>query len=462
MFINVDYDPSDGSFSVTKQPLAEHHLSGLFYGREIEGGLRLHAVEAAFLMHQTEYAARLGIHPHVRVTIKDAETGRELSRDDVLYGIMPQMIKWPLSRYTAYALIRTAGHRRERWEPEVARMQERCLVRVLMGGEAPFFGGAGAEPIAEEGAPAEPPGALLTEDFDILWFDDDKVGVIANPHVAEALTNVWIGTVKYKVGGMDEAMDQTLKLDSLETLYVIDLLTSKGKSVRVADAKTGEELSHDDILKKVRGEWPRFEELYEVYRDWRSRGYGTKTALSFGAQARIYAVGSSPFSKEEEYVHSLYLVNTAKPGDEITPLDIIAAGRLARTVRKASIWGIVGLDPSKVPHVQLDYAYWSPGIDDAKRSVPPMFATVTLPEHASVRLDWLAGVYETAARARVQPVTHILDRERSSALYLLKRIDLAGSPNYYLGAEFMCVDDVLPKPRREEEMPRISEEGEGA
>jgi len=442
VLIHINYDSKTREFLVQRQYLATNYLEGLMYGQKTsEGTLKLHILEVIFIKHQYDYLQRLRQRPNVVVRVED-EMGKELTFDDLLYKIGPRHIQWPLTKYLLYSLVRTAGFR---WS-EAERMNEKCFVQVLMDKELPFYGGRGCLWTSEEGITFQPPKEAIEEDFSILWFSDDKMGVITNPKVAEALTKIWIGTIKYKVKSVDDVTDQNLKLDSLELLYVLDILSEAGKEVKVIDTKSEQALSREKIVEMVRKEWPKFDDLYAVYRDWRSKGYGSKAAVLFGAQLRIYAVGSSPFSEEAEYVHSLYLVNTVKKEDTITPIDIISAGRLSRTVRKASMWGITNFDPSKdtIP-VTFDVSYWTPGLTPQKKEMAPMYLAIAVPEHASLSLQYLASIYEHASRAGVQPVLCLVDRERSCALYLIKRILLKGSPNYYLSFDFFTVDDILPK-----------------
>jgi len=84
--------------------------------------------------------------------------------------------------------------------------------------------------------------------------------------------------------------------------------------------------------KLEKGFWTR----YQVYRDIRTRGYITKTALKFGADFRIYNRGIKPGQDHAKWV----LFATAE-GDTYTWRQFAAMNRVAHSTRKKLLVGIV-------------------------------------------------------------------------------------------------------------------------
>jgi tRNA-intron endonuclease len=121
-----------------------------------------------------------------------------------------------------------------------------------------------------------------------------------------------------------------LQLAPVEALYLMDRGKLKvfGEDGRELGFKELSEMFADvdrDIMLK-----------YLVYSDLRSRGYVVKTGLKFGAHFRVYDRGEKPGE-----AHSKFLVHAVPEGIRLTPTEIARAVRLAHSVRKKIMWGIV-------------------------------------------------------------------------------------------------------------------------
>ncbi len=118
-----------------------------------------------------------------------------------------------------------------------------------------------------------------------------------------------------------ESLEEPLALSLMEALYLLE----KGiLSVTTAD---GREVSAEELMKHAQSLYRNFSILYKVYKDLRDRGYVVRTGLKFGT---FYAV----YTKGPGLEHAPYLVHVMLPGQKLTSLDIIRAGRLSQTVGK--------------------------------------------------------------------------------------------------------------------------------
>lgn len=114
-----------------------------------------------------------------------------------------------------------------------------------------------------------------------------------------------------------------------EALYLIE----RGK-LRVFDGK--KELNFEQFVKVANKLEANFWTKYQVYRDIRTRGYITKTALKFGADYRLYARGIKPGQDHAKWV----LFCTAE-SDSYTWTQFAAMNRVAHSTRKKLLIGIV-------------------------------------------------------------------------------------------------------------------------
>ncbi len=122
-----------------------------------------------------------------------------------------------------------------------------------------------------------------------------------------------------------------LQLSPIEALYLLE----KDK-IQVFSEKEKRELGFNDLSSMLVEDNPDLLLKYRVYRDLRSRGLVVKTGLKYGAHFRVYARGESPGSS-----HSPYLVHAISEDSKLTPQDLAGSVRLAHSVRKRMIYGIV-------------------------------------------------------------------------------------------------------------------------
>jgi len=123
--------------------------------------------------------------------------------------------------------------------------------------------------------------------------------------------------------------EKRIELSLEEALYLLE----RGK-LKVFDGK--KELKFEVFVRKANKSEKNFWTRYQVYRDIRTRGYITKTALKFGADFRVYPRGVKPGQDHAKWV----LFATAE-GDSFTWRDFAAMNRVAHSTRKNLLVGIV-------------------------------------------------------------------------------------------------------------------------
>jgi tRNA-intron endonuclease len=130
-------------------------------------------------------------------------------------------------------------------------------------------------------------------------------------------------------GEIHGVKEQRIEYALEEALYLIE----RGK-LKVFDGK--KTLKFKDFVQKANKSEKNFWTRYQVYRDIRTRGYITKTALKFGADFRVYPRGVKPGQDHAKWV----LFATAE-GDSYTWRQFAAMNRVAHSTRKSLLVGIV-------------------------------------------------------------------------------------------------------------------------
>ncbi len=130
-------------------------------------------------------------------------------------------------------------------------------------------------------------------------------------------------------GEIHGTKEQRIEYALEEALYLLE----RGK-LKVFDGNKGLDFKAFVRManKLEKGFWTR----YQVYRDIRTRGYITKTALKFGADFRIYNRGVKPGQDHAKWV----LFATAE-GDTYTWRQFAAMNRVAHSTRKKLLVGVV-------------------------------------------------------------------------------------------------------------------------
>ncbi|HKZ39390.1 MAG TPA: tRNA-intron lyase [Candidatus Hodarchaeales archaeon] len=169
-----------------------------------------------------------------------------------------------------------------------------------------------------EEAPKEPIPVYLIGQKSIVWNPDHgtllyRFGYYGNPS----------GIRKPRTS----RFSRPLELSVFETAYLLEL---GHISVIAEDSK---QLTFEEYCVWA-GKFRLFEDFLFVYKDLRARRYIPKPGLKFGSDFTVYRRGPG-------VDHAPFLIKIFPRGTQITPLDIVSAGRLANSVKKRYIMGVV-------------------------------------------------------------------------------------------------------------------------
>jgi len=173
------------------------------------------------------------------------------------------------------------------------------------------------EQIREVQLPRNKAVAELIHDRIIIWD-----GELADEFYKNGFWGHPIGVRKPKV---TENYRKPLQLSLLEGIY----LAEKG-CIEVVDVESGNKIPPENLVKPL-GEMRRKALVkLSVYRFWRDKGYIVKPASKYGVDFMFYKYGPG-------IDHAPYMCFTSSPDEEILPVELIRAGRIATTVRKTLV-----------------------------------------------------------------------------------------------------------------------------
>ncbi len=134
------------------------------------------------------------------------------------------------------------------------------------------------------------------------------------------------------------------KFDEINVPLILDLiegfyLLQKSK-IRIFKKKNN--VRETEMLQICRKEYLNFDKKFQVYKNFRDKGYIVNPGIKFGCDFAVYQKGPG-------IDHAPYLVQVYNTSDTITSTGVVLAGRLATTVRKQFILAI--------PHGKDDVNY---------------------------------------------------------------------------------------------------------
>ncbi len=259
-----------------------------------------------------------------------------------------------------------------------------------------------------------------------LFYYDDLMSIIDDNQAGQALyESDWFGqygTYKAKKHG------QLLKLDAYETLF---LMRHGNYKLNVKEKKLIDE------AQKRRSD---FLSLYEVYEDWRLRGFVLKTGFKFGTHFRLYFPGAKPTLANEEWMHSKHVIHVFPRASKMLISEWARAIRVAHGVRKTFILAIPGKKEEHEHKVELDFLLYhrkKGGLIENPRDDKPRFVMLALSEEEEIGGAELAAAIEQAKKLGLDLILSICDRETSVTDYRVKRIELPGSKYEYYEIEWI-------------------------
>jgi len=163
----------------------------------------------------------------------------------------------------------------------------------------------------------KPTAELLDDNRLVIWSIDESREICNNGFYGKPL-----GTPR-----PTEDFNAPLLLDPVEALYLLDKkrikIISKGKNV---PKKKLQEIQSETFT--------GFDDKYRVYKELREKGYVATPGIKYGSDFAVYEIGPG---RE----HAPYVVQIMSEDDFLSAAEIVKAGRLASTVRKAFIIAIV-------------------------------------------------------------------------------------------------------------------------
>ena len=256
-----------------------------------------------------------------------------------------------------------------------------------------------------------------------LFFPEDLVAVIDNEEVGrEIYENYWLGQFgTYKA----EHRGKLSKLDVYETLFMMRHCGLKIKNMK--------ERKIIQLAKKRR---PDFPYMYEVYEDWRLRGFILKTGFKFGTHFRVYFPKASPIKKGDEWIHSKHVIHIFPRKSKMLISEWARAIRVAHSVKKTFILAIPGA--KRKAKAKLDFLLYhrkKEGVENPKENTPS-FLMLSLSEEEYIGGSELAEAINEAKRIGLDLILAISDRETAVTYYKVRRIELPGSKYEYYEIEW--------------------------
>ena len=266
----------------------------------------------------------------------------------------------------------------------------------------------------------------------IYWYKTSLFSIAESEEVGKQLfEKYWIG----QLGVYKQQRGNLSRLDFLETIFL-----GKHFGIEIIDALNGEETSWEEILKYVIKEREYTRQLYDVYEDWRLRGYVVKTGFKFGSHFRIYFPGASPV-KEDKWIHSKHVLHVFPKEQKMLISEWARAVRVAHSVKKTFLLSIPEMKKEDYTDYPADFIAYKRKRDGSNwiRETPedkPRYLTAAVAEDEHIGGVELASLLEKAKKLGVELMLSISDRETAITYYVLKRVFLPGSQYEYYEIEW--------------------------
>ena len=271
-------------------------------------------------------------------------------------------------------------------------------------------------------------------DTTAYWYPESFFSIIEDPKIGESLFNDhWFG----QLGVYKQERGDMLKLDFMETVFL-----GKHFKLNIINSATGKVIKPETILKDVKNRREYTKQLYEVYEDWRLRGYIVKTGFKFGAHFRIYFPGARPGRSDDKWIHSKHVLHIFPKTQKMLVSEWSRAVRVAHGVKKTFILSIPEMTHKDYVDYPADFlAYRRKKEKDSWiRETPkdkPRYLLVPVSEDEHIGGVELASLLKKARNMGLELLLSITDRETAITYYLLKQIILPGSDYEYYEIEWM-------------------------
>ncbi len=267
------------------------------------------------------------------------------------------------------------------------------------------------------------------------WYSGSLFSIIEDANIGKKLFNdYWIG----QFGIYKQERGSLLKLDFLETIFL-----AKHFGVKIINAETSKEMKAEEILKEVVKKREYAKQLYEIYEDWRLRGYVVKTGFKFGSHFRIYFPGAGP-NKKDKWIHSKHVLHVFPKEQKLLISEWARAVRVAHGVKKTFLLGIPELKEKDYIDYPLDFlafrrkkgkgGVW---VRENPKEDEPRYLLMSISEDEHIGGLELASILKKAKELGLHLLLSITDRETAITYYLLKEVVLPDSKYDYYEIEWM-------------------------
>ncbi len=171
----------------------------------------------------------------------------------------------------------------------------------------------------------------LIENRIIVWDIEHSKELFGNGYFGKP-----IGIPKPKV----DEINVPLILDLIEGCYLQEIS-------KIQIYKNNKKISLNEIIKICKKEYHNFDKKFQVYKDFREKGYVVNPGIKFGCDFAVYQRGPG-------IDHAPYVVQVYNKSDVITSTGVVLAGRLSTSVRKQFILAIPK-GKSHVDYLALDW-----------------------------------------------------------------------------------------------------------
>jgi len=266
----------------------------------------------------------------------------------------------------------------------------------------------------------------------IYWYRTSLFSIAEDEEIGKKLfEKYWIG----QLGVYKQQRGNLSRLEFMETVFL-----AKHFGVDVIDAINGKKIEWEDVLKQVIKEREYTKQLYDVYEDWRLRGYVVKTGFKFGAHFRIYFPGASPV-REDKWIHSKHVLHVFPKDQKMLISEWARAVRVAHSVKKTFLLSIPEMKKEDYIDYPADFIAYKRKRDGSNwvRETPedkPRYLMAAVSEDEHIGGIELASLLEKAKKLGVELILSISDRETAITYYVLKRVLLPGSDYEYYEIEW--------------------------
>ncbi|MGC8629253.1 MAG: tRNA-intron lyase [Candidatus Micrarchaeia archaeon] len=258
-----------------------------------------------------------------------------------------------------------------------------------------------------------------------VFFKSDLVSVIKEDDKGKELyEKYWFGQY-----GSYKASDRGRlnKLDIFETVYLLD------KGLLSLDNLTSQE-----VMAFATKRHPDFQSLYDVYADWRDKGYIVKTGFKFGTNFRVYFPGAKPSTgPSKEWMHSKHVIHVFPKNSRLLISEWARAIRVAHSVRKTFLLAVPGSSSRNSASIDFVLYHRHGGEADNPNNSGPRFAMLALGEEEYLGGSDLAAAIAEATRRKLELLLAIVDRETSVTYYTIRRILLPKSQHEYYEIDWL-------------------------